>query len=666
MNLRQGTPIFRIAETLKVCLVIGVMSFLTGCLTPPPPELTPTLPPLPTLPPTPTPPPPPAPPAPAGISPTWQLYVTGMLVGDAAAPLVERLALPDPEAGQQWLLLNLTLENISGTWLTLPYEGGLSGSLLDSGGRELALAGVNFAPYTQLPAGQDIYLAPRFQAAGLAWAKIPVNQTPTDVWLSIDDNRDGQAEQILGVSLIKEQKSLPPLFNAIQLPVSSPGTVFDFPHDLRATITSIHLEPAVDDQFQVRVDLELENTSSAPQALDGNQFAQIWGIDKSGRYFCCLAGEAGQGGDFGPDQILAPGQTAAGFLMTWPFTPETGVIPEALLMVTIRGRTNAVTEIFLAPVKEDSPPPLATTAPAAALIPANLSLTEANALAVTDNTAYLTDSAGLHLLDVANPTAPQEISFYPAESAAGLVVDGSIAYLLADGQLHLVDIANPAGPQQLGLYPLPGGPAYLAVAGQMGYLGAGQVGLVALDLADPAAPREVARIAGDTSKVAVLGQRVYAVDAVDTLRIFDVADPAHPHLLGAFHSGDVITDLVVQPSPVDPSMPLAYLGTLGQGVRLVDVSNPAGPHEIGAYSTKGSAYSLALAGNRLYVANGWAVSGLSVVDVSQPAKPVEVAFIPAAREWDSFVDVAAASVPGGINVYIANRFEGLLVYSDNP
>lgn len=33
-----------------------------------------------------------------------------------------------------------------------------------------------------------------------------------------------------------------------------------------------------------------------------------------------------------------------------------------------------------------------------------------------------------------------------------------------------------------------------------------------------------------------------------------------------------------------------------------------------------------------------------MVDVSQPAKPVEVAFFPAVREWDSLVDVAAVGV----------------------
>ncbi len=300
-------------------------------------------------------------------------------------------------------------------------------------------------------------------------------------------------------------------------------------------------------------------------------------------------------------------------------------------------------------------------------MPANLPFTEANGVAVVGNTAYLTDSTGLHLLDVANPAAPAEIGFYPAENAAGLVVEGAVAYLMSGGNLHQVDISRPAQPLRLGLYPLPGNPVYLAVAGQTVYCGVGQDGLLILDVSLPAATRELGRLAGDTGKVAVLGQTVYAVDRVDTLRIFDVSNPAQPHLLGAFSPGDVITDMAVAPSPADPSTPLAYLGTMGQGVRLVDVSNPAGPREIGAYLSKGSVFSLTLAGNRLYVANGWGASGLSVVDISNPAAPVEVGFIPAAQQqWDSLMDVAAGPVPGGVNVYLANRFEGLLVYPDVP
>ncbi len=298
---------------------------------------------------------------------------------------------------------------------------------------------------------------------------------------------------------------------------------------------------------------------------------------------------------------------------------------------------------------------------------ANLALLEANGVAVAGQVVYVTDNAGLHLLDISDPATPQKIGFYPAEGTPGVVVASDMAYLMSGGKLHLIDISDPTAPQQVGGYSLPSGANHLAVVGQTLYLGAGQGGFIILDVSDPAAPREISRTAGNTSKVAVLGTTAYAVDGMDLLRLLDVSDPTRPHLLGAFRPGDVITDLLVGPSPTDPSVTLAYLGTLGLGVRIVNVSNPAGPQEIGVYPSRGSAYSLALAGNRLYVANGWGAGGLSLVDITNPAAPAEASFIPpAAQAWDSFVDMAAVPVADGVKVYIANRFEGLLIYSDIP
>jgi hypothetical protein len=638
----------------------------------------------------------------------WQLYVTEVNVGEAAGRLAELFpSLPEPEAGRQRVALKLTLENISGSWVTLPYGRGLSGGLLDSGGNQQALIKVDFAPYTQLEADQDIYLAPGFQVSGLAWAETPQNRNPTDVWLFIDDNNDGQAEATLGVNLA-EAATPPPMFDAVQLPISPPGTVFDFPNDIRATIMSLQLEPASGGQFRARLDLRLENTSPAVITPDAGQFVTLWGVDQTGRYFCCMADEAGQGGGFGIDKKLPPGQSVEGYLVTWPFTPAAtpilptplvgaeqrreehaqaadapmvgayptvgtlatpagstttaGSSPAALMMITIRGSTNAVTQLFLA--KEKAAPGSPASPAATFLRPAAMNLSEANGVAVVGNTAYLTDRTGLRLWDVTNPALPQELGFYPAEGASGMVVDGAVAYLLAGGQLHLVDISDPAAPRRIGLYSLPDGARYLAVASQKAYLGAGQAGLIILDISDPVAIRELSRSAGDIGQVAVLGSTVYAVDSVDGLRLFDVSDPAQPHLLGAFRPDEPITDLIVAPSPLNLSDPLVYLGTLGQGVRIVNAIIPSGPQMIGVYSAPGSVYSLALEGTRLYVANGWGASGLSVVDITNPAAPTELSFIPTVQNWDSFVDMAVVPRPGKVNVFIANRFEGLLVYAD--
>ncbi len=59
------------------------------------------------------------------------------------------------------------------------------------------------------------------------------------------------------------------------------------------------------------------------------------------------------------------------------------------------------------------------------------------------------------------------------------------------------------------------------------------------------------------------------------------------------------------------------------GLRVIDVSNPAAPVEIGALDTPDCAYDVEVVGDLAYVADS-RISGLRVIDVSNPAAPVEI------------------------------------------
>jgi hypothetical protein len=61
------------------------------------------------------------------------------------------------------------------------------------------------------------------------------------------------------------------------------------------------------------------------------------------------------------------------------------------------------------------------------------------------------------------------------------------------------------------------------------------------------------------------------------------------------------------------------------GLRVIDVSNPAAPVEVGSIDTPDLACDVSVVGGLTYVADG--TSGLRVVDVSDPAAPVEVGSI---------------------------------------
>lgn len=67
---------------------------------------------------------------------------------------------------------------------------------------------------------------------------------------------------------------------------------------------------------------------------------------------------------------------------------------------------------------------------------------------------------------------------------------------------------------------------------------------------------------------------------------------------------------------------LAYLVVGTKGLLIVDVSDPAHPVEVGSNSTRGYAQSVTVSGSTAYVANRG--DGLTILNVSDPLRPVEL------------------------------------------
>ena len=68
----------------------------------------------------------------------------------------------------------------------------------------------------------------------------------------------------------------------------------------------------------------------------------------------------------------------------------------------------------------------------------------------------------------------------------------------------------------------------------------------------------------------------------------------------------------------------AYVAAAEAGLRVINVADPAAPVEAGFYDTPGYAQGVAVVGKLVYVADG--SSGLRVVNLANPAAPVEVGF----------------------------------------
>jgi hypothetical protein len=100
----------------------------------------------------------------------------------------------------------------------------------------------------------------------------------------------------------------------------------------------------------------------------------------------------------------------------------------------------------------------------------------------------------------------------------------------------------------------------------------------------------------------------------------------------------------------------AYLA-LSSGLVILDVSNPAKPVRLGGYDTSDDAGGVAVSGTVAYVADGNA--GLQIIDVSSPASPVRLG------SYDTGGTAFGVAVASN-RIYVATAEQGLLVLCTVP
>lgn len=145
--------------------------------------------------------------------------------------------------------------------------------------------------------------------------------------------------------------------------------------------------------------------------------------------------------------------------------------------------------------------------------------------------------------------------------------------------------------------------------------------LVVVDVSDLATPAEVARLpvalCTYCTGVAAAPGRLVALQNTGGPRTANLS--TMERLSGLYQSGVVLEDVVID------ARHLAYVADWSFGLRVYDLSDPAAPTMIAELPLTIFPASLALDGTRLYVGGSTNGGGLSIVDVSNPHRPVELA-----------------------------------------
>jgi hypothetical protein len=300
-------------------------------------------------------------------------------------------------------------------------------------------------------------------------------------------------------------------------------------------------------------------------------------------------------------------------------------------------------------------------------------------IAVAGGTAYVAQGSGMVSIDVTDPSMPRILDrlVIPA-GASSIAVRSGLAFVASgSGGLRVVDISNPEHLIELSTLDVPGEAWDIAVDGEFAFIASGLEGLQVVDVSVPdypyypyesfaGAPRAY-RIGRNTDHVyisgsdditvydvedpdnpvqvsnteaephgswmnAVIGDFVYytARDSTEiTLRVLDFSDSASPIEVARLLAPSIIQDFEV----VGTTAYAAYATRLDRppyfdsGLWILDISNPAAPVEVGTYAPDGFvAREITISGQHAYVADGIHsnTAGVTILDISFPQSPVEI------------------------------------------
>jgi len=216
------------------------------------------------------------------------------------------------------------------------------------------------------------------------------------------------------------------------------------------------------------------------------------------------------------------------------------------------------------------------------------------------------------------------VASHVVSSAHSIFVREPYLYLAGDEVLvNIVNIANPLYPYDEGYLDtiFSGCVRDIFMQGTFAYVTASNNGLRIIDVSVPSAPIEIAFIdsgyARNASSIFIVDSVAYISQQL-SLWIIDVSDPYYPseisyeNFFGAGSNNDIFV-----------SGSFAYFLQSPSGLKVIDVSNPANPIELGYIDIEtAGAQNVFVSGSYAYIADD--TNNLLVIDVSNPSYPIEI------------------------------------------
>ena len=226
--------------------------------------------------------------------------------------------------------------------------------------------------------------------------------------------------------------------------------------------------------------------------------------------------------------------------------------------------------------------------------------------------------SGLYIVDRSDPSRPHVVGSYSSQAWWDVEVLDSYALVTTrhsfegDG-ITVFDLAEP-GPRQVTFLTVSGGADAIRLSGVLAYV-TGPHGLSILDVSVPSSPIEIVYYQFPEGATSIELSDDVAFVAGPRFSILDLSDPTNVRLIGSRRESAQI---------VRVDLPYAYVfsPTMTPSVLILDISSPSVPLLVGVFQRPNLSPALARSGNALFI--GDQRGGLTVVDVTDPTRPVEV------------------------------------------
>ncbi len=284
---------------------------------------------------------------------------------------------------------------------------------------------------------------------------------------------------------------------------------------------------------------------------------------------------------------------------------------------------------------------------------------ESKAVFAAGSLVYYGVGNKLQIASFSDPANPLKVASVVLSDVIEDVVRTSIAstqHLVVVGgpKLWLINVQNPTAPNVVSTVNIGSVCEGVATSGTNAYVAAGGLGLQIYNIANPASPSLVAAI--DTLEYCesvVISQPYAYIAAGSRSHILNITDPANPTYAGQIPllAGGYHQYLNVRSGH-------AYICDFNSGLQIVDVTNPASPANVNFVPTGFRTARIVFDGNYGYVANG--DSGVRILDVSDIAAPVPVGIYdtPGRSASVYFGAITISGTPTG-HIYSADRTAGL-------